>query len=162
MDGSWFGRCWVPAWRWPRIKVRGAIRIDRIAHDRKRHGPMHPNREPSAHGAPTQHAAVPTKRRISENVQRTASSAVVAGTAAFVGRRSVFPGLQVSDLDHGRILPTVFLATPYFYDGYATLGLAPPPAGYQWVRYGPDLLLVNVRSGAYRRRGRRRVLLSLR
>jgi Ni/Co efflux regulator RcnB len=44
-------------------------------------------------------------------------------------------------------LPPVFLTAPYFYDGYSTLGLAPPPSGYQWVRYGPDLLLVNVRTG---------------
>jgi Ni/Co efflux regulator RcnB len=47
----------------------------------------------------------------------------------------------------GGILPPVFLSAPYFYDGYATLGLAPPPGGYQWVRYGPDLLLVNVHTG---------------
>ncbi|HEY6456870.1 MAG TPA: RcnB family protein [Steroidobacteraceae bacterium] len=47
----------------------------------------------------------------------------------------------------GGILPPVFLTAPYYYDGYASLGLAPPPAGYQWVRYGPDLLLVNIRSG---------------
>jgi Ni/Co efflux regulator RcnB len=41
----------------------------------------------------------------------------------------------------------VFLTDAYFYDNYATLGLAPPPAGYRWVRYGPDVLLVDVRSG---------------
>lgn len=47
----------------------------------------------------------------------------------------------------GAILPPVFLSGSYFYDDYATLGLGPPPAGYRWVRYGPDLLLVNVVSG---------------
>ena len=47
----------------------------------------------------------------------------------------------------GAILPSAFLSAPYFYDGYASLGLAPPPAGYRWVRYGPDLLLVNVFTG---------------
>ena len=26
------------------------------------------------------------------------------------------------------------------------MGLEPPPPGYRWVRYGPDLLLVNVRT----------------
>jgi Ni/Co efflux regulator RcnB len=47
----------------------------------------------------------------------------------------------------GEILPPVFLTSAYFYDDYAPLGLAPPPAGYRWVRYGPDLVLVNVVSG---------------
>jgi Nickel/cobalt transporter regulator len=47
----------------------------------------------------------------------------------------------------GMILPPIFLAPPYFYDGYAPLGLGPPPAGYRWVRYGPDLLLVSVITG---------------
>jgi len=39
------------------------------------------------------------------------------------------------------------LAPPYYYDNYAPLGLAPPPPGYRWIRYGPDLLLVDVTSG---------------
>jgi Ni/Co efflux regulator RcnB len=47
----------------------------------------------------------------------------------------------------GGILPPIFLTAPYFYDGYSTLGLGPPPGGYRWVRYGPDLLLVNVPTG---------------
>jgi Ni/Co efflux regulator RcnB len=56
-------------------------------------------------------------------------------------------GFRYQTWTTGGILPPVFLAAPYFYDGYATLGLAPPPGGYQWVRYGPDLLLVNVHTG---------------
>jgi Ni/Co efflux regulator RcnB len=47
----------------------------------------------------------------------------------------------------GAILPPLFLTAPYFYDNYAALGLGPPPAGYRWVRYGPDLLLVNIATG---------------
>jgi Ni/Co efflux regulator RcnB len=30
---------------------------------------------------------------------------------------------------------------------WADLGLPPPPPGDQWVRYGPDLLLVDVSTG---------------
>jgi Ni/Co efflux regulator RcnB len=41
----------------------------------------------------------------------------------------------------------VFLASSYYYDDYAALGLAPPPPGYRWVRYGPDILMVNVVTG---------------
>lgn len=47
----------------------------------------------------------------------------------------------------GGILPPLFLVPAYYYTGYATLGLPPPEPGFQWVRYGPDLLLVNVGSG---------------
>lgn len=48
----------------------------------------------------------------------------------------------------GAILPPLFLAPAYYYADWATLGLDPPQPGFQWVRYGPDLLLVNVTTGA--------------
>jgi Ni/Co efflux regulator RcnB len=57
------------------------------------------------------------------------------------------PGFSYRVWTTGAILPSVFLTSAYFYDDYAPLGLAPPPAGYRWVRYGPDLLLVNVYTG---------------
>jgi Nickel/cobalt transporter regulator len=47
----------------------------------------------------------------------------------------------------GAILPPLFLAPDYYYPEWAALGLEPPPPGDQWVRYGPDLLLVNVATG---------------
>ena len=48
----------------------------------------------------------------------------------------------------GGLLPRAFLVPTYYYSGYGALGLMAPQAGYQWVRYGPDLLLVNLRSGS--------------
>ncbi len=42
----------------------------------------------------------------------------------------------------GLLLPHLFLTSSYIYSGWATLGVEPPPPGYYWVRYGPDLLLV--------------------
>lgn len=48
----------------------------------------------------------------------------------------------------GAILPPLFWATPtYYYTGWAGMGLPPPDPGYQYVQYGPDLLLVNVSNG---------------
>ncbi|MDE2374619.1 MAG: RcnB family protein [Hyphomicrobiales bacterium] len=47
----------------------------------------------------------------------------------------------------GMILPPLFLAPAYYYGDWAGLGLPPPEPGFQWVRYGPDLLLVNVMTG---------------
>lgn len=47
----------------------------------------------------------------------------------------------------GWVMPGAFLTSAYFYAGWATLGLTAPPPEYQWVRYGPDLLLVNTVTG---------------
>jgi Ni/Co efflux regulator RcnB len=47
----------------------------------------------------------------------------------------------------GALLPPLFLTPAYYYSGWAALGLPPPEPGFQWVQYGPDLLLVNVATG---------------
>lgn len=47
----------------------------------------------------------------------------------------------------GSILPRLFLSSSYYYGNYGALGLGAPPPGYVWVRYGPDLLLVNRYTG---------------
>lgn len=47
----------------------------------------------------------------------------------------------------GMALPAIFLAEAYWYADWATLGLAPPEPGFRWVRYGPDVLLVNMETG---------------
>ena len=41
----------------------------------------------------------------------------------------------------------LFLAPGYYYEDYWRMGLEGPPWGYRWVRYGPDLLLVDTRTG---------------
>ncbi len=47
----------------------------------------------------------------------------------------------------GAVLPPLFLVPDYYYDDWEDLGLEPPPPGFQWVRYGPDLLLVDTSTG---------------
>ena len=47
----------------------------------------------------------------------------------------------------GAALPALFLAPAYYYADWADVGLSPPPPGFQWIQYGPDLLLVNVTTG---------------
>jgi Ni/Co efflux regulator RcnB len=46
----------------------------------------------------------------------------------------------------GLLLPSLFLSSRYYYDDYAGLGVGAPPYGYRWVRYGPDLLLVRIKT----------------
>lgn len=57
------------------------------------------------------------------------------------------PGFAYRRWVAGAMLPPLFLARDYWYPEWAALGLEPPPPGFQWVRYGPDLLLVNVMTG---------------
>ena len=47
----------------------------------------------------------------------------------------------------GQFLPSLFLGSSYYFNDYASYGFGPPPYGYRWVRYGPDLLLVDRSSG---------------
>ena len=42
----------------------------------------------------------------------------------------------------GALLPSLFLSNNYYFNDYSALGVGAPPYGYHWVRYGPDLLLV--------------------
>lgn len=57
------------------------------------------------------------------------------------------PGWGYRHWGVGMILPPLFLAPAYFYADWAALGLPPPEPGFQWVRYGPDLVLVNLSTG---------------
>jgi Ni/Co efflux regulator RcnB len=46
----------------------------------------------------------------------------------------------------GELFPLALVAAPFFFLEYQALGLQPPPPGYRWVRYGPDVVLINVRT----------------
>jgi hypothetical protein len=54
------------------------------------------------------------------------------------------PGWHYRRWSIGARFPTLFLAPSYFYQDWSALGLEEPPPGYAWVRFGPDLLLVNL------------------
>ncbi|HEY1935498.1 MAG TPA: RcnB family protein [Acetobacteraceae bacterium] len=57
------------------------------------------------------------------------------------------PGWAYRRWTIGARLPALFLAPAYFYAGWAALGLAAAPPGYAWVRYGPDILEINLGTG---------------
>ena len=50
----------------------------------------------------------------------------------------------------GSILPSILFGSSYYFNDYAQFGLYAPSYGYRWVRYGPDLVLVNTRNGHIR------------
>ena len=47
----------------------------------------------------------------------------------------------------GEVLPQVFWGDQYWLGDYWLFGLDVPPVGYEWVRYGPDAILVNITTG---------------
>lgn len=48
---------------------------------------------------------------------------------------------------YGAYLPAAWLVPDRFIVDFADFGLAPPPADFEWVRNGPDALLVNLDTG---------------
>ena len=47
----------------------------------------------------------------------------------------------------GANFPMAWVRPNYFIDSWVRYGLLAPPWGYEWVRYGPDVVLVDVRTG---------------
>jgi Ni/Co efflux regulator RcnB len=60
----------------------------------------------------------------------------------------VFPhGHRYHRRHPGERLPLIFLSEIYDFADYAAAGFDDPPDGYEWIRYGPDLLLVDLDTG---------------
>jgi Ni/Co efflux regulator RcnB len=81
------------------------------------------------------------------NVNRDVDVHVWGGPRVRAARYAWPPGYAYGRRAVGYILPGPFLTSAYYYTGYTKLGLPPPPGGQQWVRYGEDLLLVQVGTG---------------
>jgi Ni/Co efflux regulator RcnB len=46
----------------------------------------------------------------------------------------------------GAILPSLLFASQFWFNDWRMAGIDSPPPGRRWVRSGPDLLLVNIRT----------------
>jgi len=63
------------------------------------------------------------------------------------GPAFVYPrGWHYRQFAIGALFPTLFLNPAYYYADHGALGLEAPAPGYAWVRFGPDLVLVNLRT----------------
>lgn len=49
--------------------------------------------------------------------------------------------------EYGEVLPSQYWSSDYLLNDFWLFGLNIPPVGYEWVRYGPDALLVNQSNG---------------
>lgn len=50
----------------------------------------------------------------------------------------------------GAVLPVILFGSGYYFHDYLAFGLYPPPPHFRWVRYGPDLVLVDTHNGRVR------------
>lgn len=64
-----------------------------------------------------------------------------------VGAFRAPPGWQYRRWNYGQILPTPFWAQAYWITNFWLYDLDRPPVGFEWVRNGPDALLVDTTSG---------------
>ena len=88
-----------------------------------------------------------TNVNVNRNVTVDRDVHVYRGKRVHAGRYAWPPGHAYGRRAIGYIMPRPFLTSAYYYSGWRALGLAAPLAGHQWVRYGEDLLLVQVATG---------------
>jgi len=79
------------------------------------------------------------------------------GRAFFYGGRSypaflvaafIWPvGYYYDDMPVGGYLPPPLWGPDNFIEDYGYYGVDAPPPNYSWIRYGPDLLLINLDNG---------------
>jgi hypothetical protein len=120
------------------------------------HGAVVPHAAVVPHGAVVPHAAVVPHPGVARPVGPGRVGPVAGRPFVFHGhpinRVHIAPfgypqGYAYRRWAVGAILPPLFLAPAYYYSDWAALGLPPPQPGFQWVRYGPDLLLVDTTTG---------------
>jgi Ni/Co efflux regulator RcnB len=55
-------------------------------------------------------------------------------------------GFSYRRWSRGAILPSLLFASQFWFNDWGMAGVGAPPPGRRWVRSGPDLLLVNIRT----------------
>jgi Ni/Co efflux regulator RcnB len=56
-------------------------------------------------------------------------------------------GFRYQRWSYGERLPRIYWGQQYWLTDYWLFGLDVPPVGYEWVRYGPDALLIDTTTG---------------
>jgi Ni/Co efflux regulator RcnB len=57
------------------------------------------------------------------------------------------PGFYLHHWGYGDRLPWGWYTQPYWIGDYADYELTAPPQGYEWIRVGPDAVLVDLTDG---------------
>ena len=64
-----------------------------------------------------------------------------------VAYRAPYAGWNYRPVTVGYQLRSAFFSPRYYVSNYNTYGLRAPGRNRQWIRYGDDLVLVNIRTG---------------
>lgn len=117
---------------------------DQGAHQRQAFG-TEPEREPR--GYPGVQRPTGADARPHDVDRRDYNHNFVANHAFAIGPYHPPRGYHYRRWAFGQILPPAFWARDYWIADYWLFGLDVPPFGLEWVRYGPDALLVDTRTG---------------
>ena len=71
----------------------------------------------------------------------------IADHSYHVGPYNAPRGFAYHRWSYGNVLPRVYWGQQYWLGDYWLFGLDVPPVGYEWVRYGPDAVLVDTSNG---------------
>ena len=101
---------------------------------------------PTINRAPTNNAMTGSTR--SRNVDVSRFQGNVTSSHRFrVGSYRGPSGYSYRHWSYGDRLPSIYFVRDYWLLDFLTYGLMDPPYGYEWVRYGPDALLIDLDTG---------------
>ena len=138
------------------LGLSGAVNADPQHEHPGGPGGEHDGGRPAMH-APEPHAGPQGYQRVTEphgwdnrpgNVDRGAYQHNFQAARSFhIGPYRRPPGWRDHRWSYGEILPRAFWGPQYLLADYWLFALEVPPAGFEWVRYGADAVLVNTDSG---------------
>lgn len=110
------------------------------------HGrPAEPERAPM--GYPRVERPVGVDARPQQFDRQAYNHNFVADHGYHIGAYHAPRGFHYRRWSYGEILPRGYWSQDYWLQDYWLFGLDVPPYGFEWVRYGPDALLIDTRSG---------------
>ncbi|WCM26221.1 RcnB family protein [Sphingomonas sp. QA11] len=102
-------------------------------------------REPRGYARPVQPAGAEIRPQSPDRAYL--SHNFTADRPVHVGPYHGPQGWQYRRFRSGQVLPAIFWAPEYRLLDYWLFGLDIPPVGYEWIRYGPDALLIDLDTG---------------
>lgn len=109
------------------------------------HGPVERERPPIGYNAPGRPDSVVARP---PQIDRQGYNHNFQADHGFhIGPYHAPAGFRYRRWAYGEILPRLYWAPGYWLTDYWLFGLDVPPVGFEWVRYGPDALLIDVHSG---------------
>ena len=101
---------------------------------------------PTMNRAPNNNAMTGSSRSRNVDVSRFQGN-VTSSRHFHAGNYRGPSGYSYRHWSFGDRLPSIYFARDYWLADFLIYGLMEPPYGYEWVRYGPDALLIDLDTG---------------